>query len=652
MKTFSSVCLLLITVVYLLLELGFNVRLIDVTSGTASEDEFNAIEFHGRVLSSFGLALIVFKLGYRKRPQLFFFISLVIIPTFFFAQKMVIDAVTYAQNNEDKMNAALLMNLRAGMANGQIQLEDIALSHPDTLTSHQRSFLVALGPLTYNNASLTGHLKTNYEHLLNSVATNEANRQRAEFYNNIYVPLNKSVAELYEGYQGYSNEFSKLDHEINEKLDHLWLQYMSAVKSAADNTRTLRQHVDTNMSRLVRLYQSSAIKIANARTQNNTADSKFDTAKGWMATSIRQVFNKSNINLSIPRHDPDIFDFSRDNACQRQSLKNGQQAMIRIRAQKPNGRMSDVKASINGRESVICHIDSRPSNIRKWAYEDFGVIAQYNYGITHLNQDTVGEIIGTRSGWDIMQKVLAAARLPKWTTETQDWRGDRNTFNALTRASLAETSPLMDDMHSKLGIRVKPGLSFESFVQSEDVQTRIRKEIGDNESIAKIIGDGPILMNQPINYFKIAALKNHIVKLSNDYLNEIRASVESGSFDSGKAIKSIWIPFIAMAISLFMFSLNATLLLVNGLMMPFSKPSMKVRLMTLLFAIMLIVGVPMMSPSPFDETEAYSFLLNTLHNSNGLMAYVIDWSMRAQPMLYPLGKPLSGVFSQIPHYSV
>jgi len=652
MKSISAVLLFIVTGVYLALELAFNVRLIDVTSGIANDDEFQKMEFYGRLLSSCGLALLVFK-GFQSRfPRISFLLALMIIPAFFFTQKAAVDAIVYAQSDEDKVNAALLMNLRAGMASGQIRLEDVGFQDQNSLSSHERSFIVALGPLTYSNTGLKDYLNNNYRSLIDEVATSEAIRQRATFYNETYIPLNNRMKELYDGYQEFSAKFAELESEVNPKLDQLWVQYMAAVKSAADNTRMLRRNVDGNMNSLIKLYQSSAIKIANANTRNNnTAESRFNQAKGWMNTAIIRQFARANVNLRVPTRHPDLFNFARDSACRRSPLQGGQQATLRIRAQKPNGSMADVTSAISERKNVVCNIDTRPSNLKKWAYEDFGIITEENYGVTSLTQDTIGEIIGTRSGWTVMEKVLFAARLPYWESETQSWRGDRATFNKLTRESIMKTSPLMTQMDIRLGVRVAPGLSFDEFVRSSSVQKRIRDEVGNNQFVSKLLGEKPVLMGQPVQAFKTNEMKQYIITLSNDYLNNIRESIQTGDLKSGDAIKAIWIPFIAMVLSLFMFSFNAIVLLVQIFTTPFSRSPTGVKSATAVVALVLVIAIPLTSSSQLEETQAYTFMMDKLKESQSIMASVVNWGLRAQPLIYPLGKPVSTVFDHLPQPS-
>src|SRR6188472_2362451 len=62
MSTKNYVFLIVITSIYLVFELAFNARLLDVVGGNASMDDVHHIEVYGRTLSGIAAALVALQL--------------------------------------------------------------------------------------------------------------------------------------------------------------------------------------------------------------------------------------------------------------------------------------------------------------------------------------------------------------------------------------------------------------------------------------------------------------------------------------------------------------------------------------------------------------------------------------------------------------
>ena len=63
----QTLILIVLTIIYLCFELGFNARLLDVVGGDVKPHDVEDVEFYGRSLSGIAAALVVLQLMWRRR---------------------------------------------------------------------------------------------------------------------------------------------------------------------------------------------------------------------------------------------------------------------------------------------------------------------------------------------------------------------------------------------------------------------------------------------------------------------------------------------------------------------------------------------------------------------------------------------------------
>ncbi|MBK9445819.1 MAG: hypothetical protein IPO00_06870 [Betaproteobacteria bacterium] len=116
----TAVIMLVLTVLYLLVEVGFNARLLDTVGGLASPDEIDSIEKYGRVIS--GVALTLFAWGHLIKKDLAapkshslslkLGMALVVCCTLmYFVQEAIITGLVAASSNDTRARAVLLVPL-------------------------------------------------------------------------------------------------------------------------------------------------------------------------------------------------------------------------------------------------------------------------------------------------------------------------------------------------------------------------------------------------------------------------------------------------------------------------------------------------------------------------------------------------------------
>lgn len=143
----------LATAAYLVVELSFNARLLDVVGGGASMHEIDRIEFWGRLISGFALALVFWPLiitrasgkGRRALPRLLGW-SLVAIAGMFLAQEALLQALVARSSPAQLQSAQHLVLLQRGLQEGLVDLDGLDLDR-EQMAAPDGKALLAMFPM-------------------------------------------------------------------------------------------------------------------------------------------------------------------------------------------------------------------------------------------------------------------------------------------------------------------------------------------------------------------------------------------------------------------------------------------------------------------------------------------------------------------------
>ena len=114
----------IIPAIYLIVELGFNDQLIDLSAGTVQDDVLAGLEFWGRVISGIGFGLIIYRITLRRRPhrvlQLLVCLGVGVV-VMWHLQRELTDALVAAARPDDKMAAVALSALARPAGDGELK---------------------------------------------------------------------------------------------------------------------------------------------------------------------------------------------------------------------------------------------------------------------------------------------------------------------------------------------------------------------------------------------------------------------------------------------------------------------------------------------------------------------------------------------------
>lgn len=147
----TAVWMLILTSLYLTVELGFNARLLDVVGGTASADEIHHIEIYGRWISGAALTLfawsVIFKKAFASGERLpVMLIKLLLAAAaccavMYGLQEAIIRSVVATSSGESRARAAVLVPVTHILTKEDVALTGLEVTAADYQTPEGKSFL-------------------------------------------------------------------------------------------------------------------------------------------------------------------------------------------------------------------------------------------------------------------------------------------------------------------------------------------------------------------------------------------------------------------------------------------------------------------------------------------------------------------------------
>lgn len=252
---FIFVCSITVSAAYVLMEIAFNIQLLDVAGGKADLDEIHEVEMLGRILSSIGFGLLVGRWMYGRAfkrsvsaPGCFFkgvlgFLFAAII--FGFTQKAAVEWYSHSTPMEDRIDAYLMLTLKQGVVHNRIQLTGFEYVNQNLERAESKTLLALMGPLLYANGDFRKRIRTDWPEHVAQIAHDRSRETAPELYN-AYVAASNSRGDLYELYRKVSTTMTKkTNQKIGEAYDEI----------ARDYNRRFRRGVKRESSAGVRYYR-------------------------------------------------------------------------------------------------------------------------------------------------------------------------------------------------------------------------------------------------------------------------------------------------------------------------------------------------------------------------------------------------------------
>lgn len=229
------------TLAYLVLELGFNARLLDVVGGGANLDQIHAIERWGRAISGFALALALWPIFLRRwaeagrslASRFFRTIGLLLgcIVVAYLVQEALVRKVVNTMDTAEKTQAQRLVVLQQGLVRGLVELPGLEFDAAEGMPPDIKAF-VALMPLM--GASINDLEKRFPEDLQRQLLTALA-QDDAINAGEAWEKYREGIEEINEAFNEYASAGSRYSSGRTEddaaaRAEKKWEEYRTKVK--------------------------------------------------------------------------------------------------------------------------------------------------------------------------------------------------------------------------------------------------------------------------------------------------------------------------------------------------------------------------------------------------------------------------------------
>ena len=137
-----------VLVLYALLELSFNHRMLELTDVVLSNSDLDGVQFWGRIIAGFGLSMLLLRwldLRIAQRWQAVLLSFALGITLMWHFQKMVIDHLVHSAPIEEKKLSVYLLNIADLAAQGQLRIHGVPLG-TDNMSPSVREAVKTLFP--------------------------------------------------------------------------------------------------------------------------------------------------------------------------------------------------------------------------------------------------------------------------------------------------------------------------------------------------------------------------------------------------------------------------------------------------------------------------------------------------------------------------
>ena len=227
------VFLILLTLVYLCFELGFNARLLDVVGGNATTQDVEHLEVYGRTLSGIAAALVLLQLLLRRRlrsqsrrPSMLRIAvgCLLVAGAVFGTIKIFVDVLVATRDAEFRRVAYNTILLQRSLVNGQAELDGLVDDKLLFAQPEGKAFLALFPFLALSNDTLDERMKGTKDQVIgNIVRTSKTGQQYYEDYL-------EAIKRTHTNWQKYARIPSATNDDLLREQDKAWDDYLASLR--------------------------------------------------------------------------------------------------------------------------------------------------------------------------------------------------------------------------------------------------------------------------------------------------------------------------------------------------------------------------------------------------------------------------------------
>jgi hypothetical protein len=239
----------ILTTLYLVVELSFNARLLDVIGGASPPEVVHSIEYWGRGISGAALALAVWGMGimpraYKKRWPLGGTLIILIVSAaasgwiMWTLQRSIVNYFVDRSSGIERRLAMKLNLVERNAVLGWWGLQDITLTADLLQSPEGKSFLSLMPFMASSFEGVETKIDMGLAHSNQLLAASQIGTP-LEFYNRVFAP---SVNQIYVSYTAYvdgNNAYQDALVRIPQQTQAAWSDYLAGLGKSGFAPRTL-----------------------------------------------------------------------------------------------------------------------------------------------------------------------------------------------------------------------------------------------------------------------------------------------------------------------------------------------------------------------------------------------------------------------------
>lgn len=228
-----------LTLVYLIVELSFSAKLLDVAGGVSTQSDIDSIEIYGRILSGVALSLAALHFFWKREWTSMYLTSigivLISIIAMYSVQESIVSWLIGKLDGEQRKQAAVLAIAAPQISSGTVIIEGLEFGEDGPNSASAKSFIALFPALSLYKNNLDRDIRDLAPKFIQAKLTSECNGTEgcigtpSYFYNNSWKQI---IDETQTKYKSIGNEVNHMvsDKSIQKKQSKAWKSHVNAVQ--------------------------------------------------------------------------------------------------------------------------------------------------------------------------------------------------------------------------------------------------------------------------------------------------------------------------------------------------------------------------------------------------------------------------------------
>ncbi len=610
--TLYGYLLLALSAVYLVFELAFNARLLDIANIVPPMEMVHAYETYGRALSALGMALLALKVVPAERLSAVktYSLALILLSVTWFAgfhgQKMLVDHLVDQTTVEERMNAQYLALFKRGLATKSLQLHDIEVTEEQLDSPEFKTFISIIGLLTYFSEDVVDHFKGKTDEVLDRVADQEAAKRLPALYGD-YQDAQTQIEDAWARYDDAKSQYHAQTKNLRLEAEGAWNDMGQRLYN--------EYHIITKKLSDATLAQK-AVKLRNSLPDYYTGREKCEETNNRRCFDQLSDYYESRVTDVVGKEmDPNFW-------C------NGSQMMSITEF--VNGQMKTQRKRIYDCSPLtVTHLTNRLREALGQA-QSLQAFKQKPEVLDMVREELRKEGVTLPANWTLDDKAAFISAIVD-----QKSGGAREEFMRRTR--------------EETGYAIPPGLNTDQFARLPIVQEPLREALKVNDQ------DHFVRIDLAPDEFSATYVKPAVLSKIDEEKRRFEQSAQEfrdGGLreEEGKAyVTALIVPTVALSFSLLFGVLNF-IGIVSTVLSKILRTKWWITLSVNGVLIAVLFVAPVAYSVSLSQFQGLKIISDEFKKAQGSGAYYLtNWVINTEPRLYAIGKAASAIVPPIPY---